>query len=852
MAYSLFDVVFLYLTTFFARGRLREWSLDSFANDMSDGLILYDKYDDLIHVNDMIRNTLTEDLVEEFADRSRLEAWISDTGEVENNTEIVTYQGRDREYYFKMNVRDISEHGKRIGTLFILHDTTDSITRIRAMQRANEELERANRMKSDFLANMSHEIRTPMNAVIGMTEIAMREEKSPEVMDYLTQISHSGNHLLNIINDILDYSKIESGMMEIVEEDYVPFDELSEVAGILANRTGDKNLRLCFLADGPMPRRLRGDVQRIRQVLINLANNAIKFTNEGSVRVRLSFEPAGEGMVNCAVHVIDTGIGIKPEDLDKLFVSFQQVDSKRNRSVEGTGLGLAISKRLCEAMDGSIGVASEYGKGSDFCFSIPQKIANPAQDLIVQDADKIYAYCFNGNGMMMGMIIEQLAVLGVKGKEIYSLDECANAGKGDFIFFDEDKYNADMYTFLEVHKDCVGVILTDFDSGFRSKQKNLRVMRRPGSTLSLVMILNNKNITQIFTENKDAFEIDYTAPDAKVLIVDDNPINITIAQGLLQPLKLQCYGASGGREALELIKKVDYDIILMDHMMPEMDGVETTQAIRNEIPSAVDVPIIALTANVMEGAKEMFIQAGMNDMVAKPIDIRELAAKLKQWLPDRKIIEGFVVTDVMEEDGADYSCLDHEQAIKALGSPALYKKIVEEYYKAGDTNYNNIRSDYEAADWKAYTIKVHALKSSSRQIGAYELGDMAEGLEKAGNQNDVTYIHDHTDKMMETYATLLSDLSEYFKGDDVNKADLPVLDKKRYYDLFDELADACDNLDMDRMEAVRDEFRKHSYVDTLQPKIEELCTAIDNIDIDGCAQLMDEIRRIILGQTHQS
>ncbi len=378
--YNIVTVVSLYFTTIYARDRLREWSLDSFANDMSDGLILYDKYDDLIHINDMIRNTLSGELVEGFKDRKKLQSWIEESKN-SGSEDTILYEGGEDERYFRVKVRDFGDHDSRIGTLYILHDNTNTIKRIKAMEEANAELERAAKMKSDFLANMSHEIRTPMNAVIGMAELAMREEDHSKVIDNLLQIQSSGKNLLNIINDILDYSKIESGKMEIMEDDYEPFTELQEITNVLSTRIGEKPIELYMLVKGILPHKLHADAMRIRQIIINLANNAIKFTKEGSVVVSVTCELLEEDKINMNVHVIDTGIGIKKEDIDKLFISFQQLDSKRNRAVEGTGLGLAISQKLVLAMGGEIGVESEYGKGSDFWFTIPVKISDNTNDI---------------------------------------------------------------------------------------------------------------------------------------------------------------------------------------------------------------------------------------------------------------------------------------------------------------------------------------------------------------------------------------------------------------------------------------------------------------------------------------
>ena len=843
VAYNLISILCLYFTGSFAQNRLREWSLDSFANDMSDGLILYDKHDDLIHINDMIKNTLQGSLLEDFKDRTKLEAWIAG-GSDEGDRKIIIYAGAEREYFFKVSVRDLGGTDAHIGTLFILHDTTDSIIRIKAMEKANEELERASRMKSDFLANMSHEIRTPMNAVLGMAELAMHEKELPQITDYLLQIQSSGRNLLNIINDILDYSKIESGKMEIIEDEYEPCTELADIANVLATRIGEKPLELFVLAESELPHKLLGDEMRIRQVLINLANNAIKFTQHGMVRVHVKCEPIAPDMVNMTYHVIDTGIGIKEEDLDKLFVSFQQVDSRRNRSVEGTGLGLAISEKLVAAMGGKIGVESEYGKGSDFWFTVPQKVVDATNAIVVENAAGKHAYVLNENEGMVQMFVDEMARLGVDGGVIRTPEEYVPSGKKDYLFFAEDRYDDQIRAFLDTHADVIGIILVEFASEFVPDRSNLHIMRRPESTMCMVHILNDQYSETRKVEEDKAFRADFTAPDAKILVVDDNRINLTIAGGLMAPLKVQLDTADGGQEAIDKVAANTYDIVFMDHMMPEIDGVDATRTIRSAGEGSHQPVIIALSANVMEEAKRLFQEAGMNDFVAKPIEVRDLITTIKKWLPPEKII----ALDGTEEENADETVrvqcegLDIESAVRALGSAALYDKITEEYYRSGADRLQHITEAYEKEDWADYTIKVHALKSSSRQIGAMELGSMAEALEKAGMANDIDTIRANTGEAMETFRALLEELGKYYEQAEEDAGDKPPIDNGTLTGLLNELETACDDLDLDGMEGVGTRLKEYAYEEVVREQIAALHKAIADIDTEACTEIINNLR----------
>ena len=846
MTYALLSIVGLYFTGGFTRNRLREWSLDRFADDMSDGLILYDQHEDLIHLNEMVKNTLSESLLKDFRDKRKLEDWIEQQRD-EDRTDVITYKNDSREYYLKVTERKLGGEKKVIGSLFILHDTTDSITQIKLMEKANEELERASRMKSDFLANMSHEIRTPMNAVIGMAEIAMHDRDPEKITDYLLQIQSSGRNLINIINDILDYSKIESGKMEIIEEEYEPLAECSDVANVVETRIGDKPLQLYVVVQTPLPHKLRGDAMRIRQVLINLANNAVKFTREGRVWINISCEPAGAGVVNISFHVVDTGIGIKQEDLDKLFVSFQQVDSKRNRSVEGTGLGLAIAKKLVEAMGGMIGVNSEYGKGSDFWFTVPQEVVDDTDDLVVENPEGKHCFLYTESDEEARLFGQEMERKGVSSSGLHNVKEYRSTGKKEYMFFREDQYDDQVRAFLDENKDMSGVVLVGIASEFTEDRPNLHIMRRPESTMSLVRMLNDDYQGTRQPDENTVFKADFKAPDAKVLIVDDNHINLTIASGLMAPIKVQIDTADGGQEAVDKVAANEYDIVFMDHMMPEVDGCDATKQIRSAGEGSHQPVIVALSANVMPEARKLFEEAGMNDFVGKPVDVRTLITTIKKWLPPEKIIEndGSEAEDEQAADEILLKCegLDIEKAVQSLGSPALFNEIAAEYYRSGADKLKDITEDYTGQKWEGYTIKVHALKSSSRQIGAMELGDMAEELEKAGKAGDIDTIMAKTDRTLAVYKELLSKMAEYYAEEETDAGDKPQIDKETLNGLLDRLANSCDELDLDGMEEVGDELKKYAYEDGTAQEIEALRKAIADIETDRCVEIIQKLRQ---------
>ncbi len=429
---------------------------------------------------------------------------------------------------YEVRVAEIKEKEIVRGYMAWIFDVTVLQKNTKEILQLKEEAEHATKAKSDFLANMSHEIRTPMNAIIGMTEMILRGNLEEEQRDYAYQIKNAGNSLLTIINDILDFSKIESGKMELVETEYELMSLVDDVGSIIRTRIGDKDLTYHTKVNPQIPHRLYGDDNRIKQMIINLANNAVKFTREGTVLLTLDYEKAPEG-IHLIVKVKDTGIGIKKEDMQKIFESFGQVDSHRNRSIEGSGLGLAITKNLASLMNGKMEVRSMYNIGSEFSFIIPQKV----------------------------------------------IDETP-CSKVDY--------------------------------------KEIR-------------------------EKEQKSQIKFKARQAKVLVVDDNRVNLMVAEGLMRPFEMQLVLVDSAKKALQALKDPTFDIVFMDHMMPDMDGVEATKAIREmEGEYYRKLPIVAFSANAVHGAKEMLLKEGMNDFVAKPIEAEALIRVLLEWLPKEKVV----------------------------------------------------------------------------------------------------------------------------------------------------------------------------------------------------------------------
>lgn len=505
-----------------------------------------------------------------------------------------------------------------------------------------EDAKKAEHSKSDFLANMSHEIRTPMNAIVGMCELVLREEElSDNVRSNCCCIRAAGESLLAIINDILDFSKIDSGRFELVPDEFNIASTINAAISMAETRRGSKKIEFIVNADPNIPRGIIGDEARIRQVIVNLMTNAVKYTEKGSVTLTVS-QTRQEYGINLFVSVADTGIGITEEHLDKLYTSFYRVDTKKNRSIEGTGLGLAISKRLIDQMGGFISVKSEYGVGSEFRFVIPLKVKDREPFIAVKDPQNVCAAAFfdvEGQGRrteknlkkMEDMLHVDITACSTAEK----LRAAAERRSITHLFVSREKYMENPKLIGEF-AETSNVYVVQERAGAVALPSNIRCIYKPFYSISAASAFNNESGVNIVPSRSgyEQMQIRFTAPEARVLIVDDNALNLKVAVGLMQPYKMKLFTADSGAKAVEMLRSEKFDLVFMDHMMPDMDGVETTALIRSESGGYFQrLPIIALTANAVNGAREMFINAGMNDFLAKPIEVAALDKMLRNYLP---------------------------------------------------------------------------------------------------------------------------------------------------------------------------------------------------------------------------
>ncbi|MFP3042873.1 ATP-binding protein [Treponema primitia] len=626
-----------------------------------------------------------------------------------------------------------------------------------------------NKSKSSFLAQMSHEIRTPMNAIIGISELALREDNSPKTTEYLGGIRHAGGNLLSIINDILDFSKIESGKIDIIPAEYIFASLLNDCISIVRTRLTGKSVALLTKINSRLPAVFAGDESRIRQVLLNLLSNAVKYTQNGYITLSItnsnttgtvsdktdgSMVQASNGdtiLIN--FEIADTGIGIKEEDMDKLFSDFHRIDQTANRGIEGTGLGLAIARNLCRLMGGDITVKSTYGKGTVFTATIPQQVMNNDPFAEVREAKTKNVLVYETIKEYAESIVYSVETLGVPCTLAESQEKLLSSLKNNMYQYAMvrsplfgDLQNLIQNTVMPAKP--VLVLLADQDEAVSIP--DIKTIIMPPHPLTIARMLNDEIDSSGGVQHKKV-TITFTAPETQILLVDDVSTNLIVAEGLLAPYQANVDRCGSGEAAIKSVRKRPYDIIFMDHMMPGMDGLEATAAIRAlPLPYVRDMPIIALTANAVSGMKEMFLSKGFNDYLSKPIEISKLDEIMEKWIPAEKKYKNEEVPKDEEslqiQPGSDYLPLtnigvDVKHGIEATGgTDEGYKMILTMFCSDVKERLALFETTPTEETISLFTIHVHALKGVAAAIGAEKLSNNAAELEAAGRAGNLELI----------------------------------------------------------------------------------------------------------------
>jgi len=643
------------------------------------------------------------------------------------------------------------------------HEILDHRRTEAQLQKAIEKADAATRTKSDFLANMSHEIRTPLNGVIGMTGLLLGTDLDATQKRYAQIACHSARNLLTVINDILDISKIEAGKLEIETIDFDLRSVLEDVAEMFASQAHEKGLELVLQVSPPTPAGLRGDPNRLRQVMINLVGNALKFTPEGEIVLRVLLEGYEDAMAVLRFSVTDTGIGIAQEHQAAIYEAFTQADGSTSRKYGGTGLGLSISKHLVELMGGTFGFESEEGRGSVFWFLLAlERQATPAEAprILGHKLSDLRVLVVDDNAASRQAITEELASLGLGADAAAEartararLSEAAAGGEPyALVILDASLPESDVAQLVSavgqdpalggaklIVANPLGMAVEAGDGQKRAIAASITKPIRQSEfidTIRQVMNLNeSEQTTSLDATSKAATGVD--APDEirgrpKILLVEDDAINREVALEMLGQAGLTAEVAENGRCALEAIEKSPYDLILMDCQMPEMDGYESTSMIRRREKDGRHVPIIALTASALEADRERCREAGMDDFLSKPIDADQLMTKVRHWTKVALRQRAGPSRQEERSDGDDLAnlCFDYGAVLtRCSGNQELAWDLLRQFADRLEDELAQLRQAVESADAPETARRAHKLNGTSASLGVEMLRKHAVELE---------------------------------------------------------------------------------------------------------------------------
>ena len=674
-----------------------------------------------------------------------------------------------------------------LGILVFIYSYAYRYQQVR-LDNAISEANSANEAKSAFLDNMSHEIRTPMNSILGMNEMILREEQRPEITEYALVIQRAGRALLGIINDILDFSKLQDRKMEIAPIRYDLSSLINDIVNIAAEQAKKKSLTFNVNVDKKIPRILDGDEYHIRQVMLNILNNAIKFTERGGITVTIGYEQIDTNNIMLKCSIADTGIGIKAEEIDNIFQPFEHLESTRKFRSDGSGLGLPIVQQLLQLMGSDLKVESVYRKGSTFSFEVKQAV--------------------------------------MKWEPI-----------GDY--------------------------------------------ERAFSVATAHQVKRGRS---------------FQAPNAKVLVVDDADVNLLVFANLLKNTKIKVDTATSGVEMLQLVRMNKYDMIFLDHRMPGMDGIEAFHAMK-KITDGINIktPVIALTANAVLGARQMYIDEGFSDYISKPVDTVRLEQILLEYLPPELIIKNDGYNSDYENDDSDDDSnatvnisyfdanhenyaneyanksenqeqesspyknihgIDYEAAVTNCGSEETFVQALEIFYNSLDKKADEIQRFEKEKDIKNYTVLVHALKSAARLVGALDLSANAKYLEECGDKNDIHEIETKTPALLSQYRSYKPILEKVFGKKDEVDMSLPEISVDELKELYSMIKSFADEFDLDNIDKLIDETKNYRIPESERDKFEKVKECVTNADWSTLEQVLSgknetQQNQIIIPESNQ-
>lgn len=633
----------------------------------------------------------------------------------------------------------------------------------RRYDKVAEQLEIVGQQNADFLSNVSHELRTPINMVLGISEVVLEKNMSPEVRDDIFSIQTAGKRLSSQINNILDYTEIAEGTLAPAKEEYMITSVLNDVITMTAVQSGRQQLEIVFDMDLKMPSVLVGDSEKLSHVLKILLENSIKYTEEGGINVCIEFRRESYG-VNLVIDVYDTGIGMTEPQLARIYDEFYQADSGSNRFSSGLGLGIPIARGLLHAMGGFIHFESKGQRGLQAHITLPQGVADDTPCMSVANVDKICIACYfrpdkyscdevrEYYDRLIFHLVEGLGLEGYQAHNFEGLLKLQRTHKLTHVFIAQAEYEENRVYYEELAETLRVVVIAERDYAL-SRNSRLLMIRKPFFALSVVNLLNGELQENGFEEAQNAGRKPFYCMGVRALAVDDEEMNLVVAKGVLGSYGIEVDTCLSGKEAVELCAAKPYDIIFLDHMMPGMDGVEALRRIRLLHGGIYqELPVIALTANTISGAREMFRNEGFSEFIPKPIERATLERVLRRVLPKEFIRYGEepvaedLVPEVSEQPFNPFDVLSEVGINSKLGldyccgDETFYLEMLRMYYDQSIEKREELISLYEAENWEDYAVKVHALKSTSLTIGAEYLSERAKALEQAGKKGDIDYI----------------------------------------------------------------------------------------------------------------
>ena len=631
-----------------------------------------------------------------------------------------------------------------------------------------KQAEEANNSKNTFLANMSHEIRTPLNAIKGMGELIADRELSPIEREYVNNIQKSSDELLALVNNLLDFANIESGRMVFTSDSYDMGSLINDICSETSHKIGKKPISFILDIAPDFPHLLKGDSKRISQLLENVLDNAVKFTTSGTIYMGVRWEREEE-RAHVYIDVTDTGVGISEDNLRKIFDAFSQADMHRNRRAEGTGLGLSIVKKLVESMDGDIRIVSRENEGTTVKLDLFQEIEDDAPFVNINANLDTKVFVYEPNRTYCDNLIKTLKTLGITPVKLQSLDyaiEDISKEKSGIILYDSLRGSDFFEPIRDDFKEFTFVSMySSLSTANPNKTLGIIYAPRPITILSLAGYINKEYEFELYDDDGESL---FSAPEAKVMVVDDNETNLRVAEGFLLKYDVQVKSVISGYDCIKELNNTDYDIVFMDHMMPNLDGAETTQLIRKaEKENGKHQIIVALTANAVRGAEEYLLSCGMDAFMAKPINSRRLNMIMKKYIPAELQQEKKETVQVTEADAMVIGTtnIDTEKGIANMGgSKSNYLRILQTAYNEGQKQIKAVRSYFESGDIKNYTITVHAVKSTMLGLGATELSEMAKAHEFAGKDGNTAFIRDGIDSLIDKFDNVLTEMKEILDG----------------------------------------------------------------------------------------